>query len=41
MMRRAVLSAALVPAPVACLMEFSTVLAAFAVMSMHANAMNA
>jgi hypothetical protein len=41
MMRRAVLSAALMPAPVACLMVLSTVPAAFAVMSMHANAMNA
>ena len=41
MMRRAVLSAAVVPAPVAYLLVFSTVLAAFAVMSMHANAMNA
>ena len=41
MMRRAVFSAALMPAPVACLLVFSTVPAAFAVMSMHANAMNA
>jgi hypothetical protein len=41
MMRRAVLSATLVPAPAACLMVLSIVPAAFAVMSMHANAMNA